>query len=326
MSAGGARDQVARLLTLVPYLHAHGEVRTDEAAAALGVTPEQVVKDLKVLFMCGLPGGYPDDLIDVDLDALEEEGVIRVSNADYLARPLRLTATEATAVMVALLALRNSAPQDTREIVDRALSKLQAATADAGGVPVDPGTEPVGDTSAELRKTLEDAIRDRRQVRLTYWVPARDEETDRVVDPRAVLTSGGASYLDAWCHSAEDDRLFRLDRIHEATVLDTRTNHEEHPRRTLHDGLFDFGDEAQRVTLRLAPGAAWVVEYYQVDEVRPQPDGGVEVDMQVADPRWLRRLLLRLAPHARVVSPAAYDEELAAQAQRVLDLYGDDVQ
>ena len=53
--------------------------------------------DLKVLFMCGLPGGYPDDLIDVDIDALEgpdglrADGVIRVSNADYLARPLRLT-------------------------------------------------------------------------------------------------------------------------------------------------------------------------------------------------------------------------------------------
>ena len=44
-----------------------------------------------MLFLCGLPGGYPDDLIDVDLEALEGDGVIRVSNADYLARPLRLT-------------------------------------------------------------------------------------------------------------------------------------------------------------------------------------------------------------------------------------------
>ena len=92
-----AKDQVARLLTLVPYLHSHPEVRLDETARAVGSTPEQVVKDLGVLFMCGLPGGYPDDLIDVDLDALEDdeegglrlEGVIRVSNADYLARPLR---------------------------------------------------------------------------------------------------------------------------------------------------------------------------------------------------------------------------------------------
>ena len=37
-AAVGAKDQVARLLTLVPYLKARGEVRLDEAAAALGVS------------------------------------------------------------------------------------------------------------------------------------------------------------------------------------------------------------------------------------------------------------------------------------------------
>src|ERR687889_2196066 len=114
-AASGAKDQVARLLTLVPYLHSHPQVRLDETARAVGSTPEQVVKDLGVLFMCGLPGGYPDDLIDVDLDALEDPdeesglrlgGVIRISNADYLARPLRLSPTEASAIIVALRALR----------------------------------------------------------------------------------------------------------------------------------------------------------------------------------------------------------------------------
>ena len=117
-AVAGAKDQVARLLTLVPYLHSHPEVRLDETARAVGSTPEQVVKDLGVLFMCGLPGGFPDDLIDVDLDALEDrgaaplEGVIRLSNADYLARPLRLTPTEATAIIVALRALRGDSGAD----------------------------------------------------------------------------------------------------------------------------------------------------------------------------------------------------------------------
>src|ERR687894_1070052 len=122
-ASAAAKDQVARLLTLVPFLHARGQVRLDDAARALGVPQDQLLKDLKVLLMCGLPGGYPDDLIDVDLDALEgpeADGVIRVSNADYLARPLRLTATEATAVIVALRAVRGGAAPQTREVVDRA--------------------------------------------------------------------------------------------------------------------------------------------------------------------------------------------------------------
>jgi proteasome accessory factor C len=320
----GAREQVGRLLTLVPYLHSRGEVSIGEAAQVLDVPPAQVVKDLKVLFMVGLPDGYPDDLIDVDLDALEGpegDGVIRVSNADYLARPLRLTATEATAVMVALLALRGGAVADTREVVDRALAKLQAATAaDAAVAAFDPGTEQP-DVAAGLRDGLERAVREGHQVRLTYWVPARDEQTERVVDPRRVVSSGGATYLDAWCHSAEDDRLFRLDRIHTATVLDTpvtRAVGESDPTGT---DLFDFAPDAEHVTLLLDPAVRWVVEYYPVEETRELPDGRLEVDLLVADRRWLTRLLLRLAPHARVASPAERQQEFIARAQETLGLY-----
>ncbi|HYH34819.1 MAG TPA: WYL domain-containing protein, partial [Nocardioides sp.] len=254
MSGQGAREQVGRLLTLVPYLHSRGEVSLSDAADALGVPAAQVVKDLKVLFMCGLPDGYPDDLIDVDLDALESDGLVRVSNADYLARPMRLTATEATAVMVALLAMRGGAAEDTREIVDRALAKLQAATAGVPTAPIDPGDG--GEAEAgRLRSDLERAVRDGRQVRLTYWVPARDEETERVVDPRRVVSSGGATYLAAWCHSAEDERLFRLDRIHAATVLDTPVEVVPDSARDLDEGLFDFSARAERVTLLLQPPA-----------------------------------------------------------------------
>jgi proteasome accessory factor C len=317
--SGGAREQVARLLTLVPYLHARGQVGVDEAATLLGVGPDQVVRDLKVLFMCGLPGGYPDDLIDVDLDSLESDGLIRVSNADYLARPLRLTATEATAVMVALLALRNGAGEETREIVDRVLAKLQAATT-GDTVPIDPGTDPEPAGLASLRADLERAVRDGRRVRLTYWVPSRDEETVRVVDPRGVVTAQGAAYLAAWCHSAEDDRLFRLDRIHAATVLDEPAAHREPPP-GLDEDLFGFGDHAQRVTLRLERPALWVTEYYQVLETRSLADGAVEADLLVADSRWLERLVMRLAPHACVVSPAAWADAVTARAQAALSNY-----
>ena len=316
-TAGAAKDQVARLLRLVPYLHARDQVSLDEAARALGVPPEQLDKDLRVLFLCGLPGGYPDDLIDVDLDALEGEGVIRVSNADYLARPLRLTPTEASAIIVALRALRAGSDGDTREVVDRALAKLEAAA--AGSTPlVDPGDDdPV---PRALRGQLGDAVRRRRQVRLTYYVPARDEESERVVDPHSVVSHHGVAYLDAYCHSAEAPRLFRLDRIHEATVLDTEVTADPVEPRDLSDGVFG-GDEATRVTLHLQPQARWVEEYYAVEEVRARPDGGSEVDLLVGDERWLQRFLLRLTPYAEVVSPAHYGDGASEAIRRALAMY-----
>ena len=248
-TAGAARDQVGRLLRLVPYLHGREQVPLEEAARVIGVPPEQLEKDLRVLFLCGLPGGYPDDLIDVDLEALEGEGLIRVSNADYLARPLRLTPTEATAIIVALRALRAGADGETRGVVDRALAKLEEAAAGAQTL-VDPGDD-VASTLA-LRGRLEDAIRRGRQVRLTYYVPARDQESERVVDPHGVVSHHGVDYLDAWCHSAEAPRLFRLDRIHEAHVLDSPVVTEPAQPRDLSDGVFGSSDEATLVTAAAA--------------------------------------------------------------------------
>ena len=325
---GGAKDQVARLLTLVPFLHARGPVRLDAAAAALGMPADQLLKDLKVLLMCGLPGGYPDDLIDVDLDALEGEegdGVIRVSNADYLARPLRLSPTEATAIIVALRALRNGARDETREVVDRALAKLEAAAAEGSSaranLGIDPGTDAARTDDGELRRTLAAAVQGRRQLRLRYFVPSRDEESERTVDPRGVVTAAGFSYLDAWCHSAEAPRLFRLDRISEATLLDTAIETPPEAPRDLGDGLFATADDTTLVTLVLAAPARWVEEYSPVEEVRARPDGGVEVDLLVADERWLQRLLLRLAPHARVVAPPRFSRTFTGAAQDTLRLY-----
>ncbi|MDO9454604.1 YafY family protein [Nocardioides sp.] len=328
--AAGAKEQVARLLTLVPYLHARGTVRLAEAAAALGIRPEVLLKDLKVLFMCGLPGGYPDELIDVDLDALQDEsgkvhgdGVIRVSNADYLDRPLRLTPVEASAMIVALRALRSGSAPDTAEIVDRVLAKLEGAAAagpTAGVVDAAPEESESSELTA-LAARLDDASRRQVQVELDYYVPARDELSHRVVDPRGMVREGGHAYLDAWCHSAEAPRLFRLDRVAAARVLDTPVTTEPAEPRDLSDGMFARSDETTLVTLRLAPAARWVTEYYPVEDVRPLPDGEVEVDLLVADERWLTKLLLRLAPNAWVTAPTTYGGGLARAAQDALSLY-----
>jgi proteasome accessory factor C len=156
-------------------------------------------------------------------------------------------------------------------------------------------------------------------VRLTYYVPARDEESARVVDPHAVVSHHGVDYLDAYCHSADAPRLFRLDRMQEASVLDSEITTEPVPR-DLSDGVFG-GEEATRVTLLLQPQARWVEEYYAVQEVRPRPDGGSEVDLLVGDERWLQRLLLRLTPYAEVLAPAHYGDGARESIRRALALY-----
>lgn len=311
----GARDQVGRLLALVPYIQARREVPLEEAAAEFGVRPAQIIKDLNVLWFCGLPGLGMGDLIEVDMDALEGEGVLRVSNADYLTRPLRLDSSEASALIVALRALREGSGDDVRPIVDRTLGKLEVAAGDGAALAAQVDLHlPVHDSaSAAIREQLSGAVETRRQVRIDYYVPARDESTARVVDPLRLLNAQGNDYLEAWCHLAEGQRLFRLDRISSAEVLDTAVEeHTDIEPRDLHDGLFQSSPDDLLVTLQLEPEARWVAEYYPTEGAEEAGEGRLRVRLRVADPGWLTRLLLRLGRAATVVDPA----ELAAEVQR----------
>ena len=312
----GARDQVARLLALVPYIQARREVGLAQAAADFGVGEAQIVKDLNVLWFCGLPGLGMGDLIDVDMDALEGEGVIRLSNAEYLSRPLRLDSSEASALIVALRALREGSDDDVRPIVDRTLNKLEAAAGDGAALAaqVDIRMPQEQGRLNQLRDQLSRAVDEQRQVRLDYYVPTRDESTERVVDPLRVVTADGNTYLEAYCHLAEDQRLFRLDRISSAEVLESPV--EEHPDlepRDLADGIFQPSTDDLLVTLRLEPSARWVAEYYPVEETKPARGGGLTVRQRVGDPAWLVRLMHRLGASGQLVDPP----DLAAEVRRL---------
>jgi len=320
----GARDQVGRLLALVPYIQSREEVSVEQAAADFGVRPEQIVKDLNVLWFCGLPGLGMGDLIDVDMDALDGDGVIRVSNADYLSRPLRLGSTEASALIVALRALREASDDAVRPIVDRTLGKLEAAAGDGAALAarVDIQVGSAAPEVARLRATLENAVRTGRQVRLGYYVPARDQATERIVDPLRLVQAEGNTYLEAWCRTAEGNRLFRLDRVSEAEVLEAAvTDHSDEPPRDLSSGLFQASPDDTLVTLRLQPQARWVAEYYPVESIEEVEDGGLRVTLRAGDRGWLTRLMLRIGGAAEIEDPVELSEVVRRAAQDALGNY-----
>ena len=325
-----ARDQVSRLLALVPYLQRQESVSLAQVADVFGVTPDQIRQDLRVLWMCGLPGLTPDRMIDVDMEAIEDdpEGVVRIDNADFLARPVRLGSSEAAALIVALQALREAGSagagddaSSSHEVVDRVLAKLGTATA-AGTVP--PVVEvhlPEGGSSAAHLATLREAIDADRAVRLRYYVPARDETTDRVVDPLAVLVREGHDYLDAWCYLAGGRRLFRLDRVEDVGVLGQPRARRRLKKRDLSAGAFAPGPDDVTAVLHLERHARWVADYHPVEEVTELGEGRLEVRMRVGDPRWLVRLALRLGTAVHVVEPAALREQVRRTAAAASELY-----
>ena len=316
-----AADQVQRMLALVPYLQERAGVPVDQVARDFGVPAATVVSDLNVLWFCGLPEAVSGDMIDVDMEALETEGVVRVDNADYLDRPVRLTVHEALALIVALRTLRETSVAGTGDAIDRALAKLETAAGDGAAAarqvqvlaaPVDP------EVGAEVQR----ALAGRRRVHLDYLVPSRDETTSRDVDPLRMLNAQGHAYLEGWCHRAEGVRLFRLDRVVGVRVLDVpAAPPPDLVPRDLSAGLFQPGDDALVATLVLAPAARWIAEYHAVDHAEEAGDGSLRVRMRVGDAAWLRRLVLRASGSVHVVEPADLADDVRATAREALAAY-----
>ena len=305
-------SQVPRLLSLVPYLQAHPDADLAETAAVFGVTTRQLVADLNVLWFCGLPGGLPGDLIEVDMDALEN-GRIRLTNAGFLPRPMTFTVEEAMSLIVALRALEGMAAADLAGAVRSARAKLEAVLgrgADRVDIRVSAGQE-------RVRGDLADAIDAGKTVRLTYHGASRGIATTPEVDPAVLGTRDGYGYLTAWAHERGDWRTYRLDRIVavEATGAAASAHGEPPP---LASGWLDQRPDAVEVTLDLRPEGRWIVEYHPTVSVEPRPRGLTRVRLLVADPAWLRRLLLRLGPAVARVDPPEAAASAAAAARDAL--------
>jgi predicted DNA-binding transcriptional regulator YafY len=319
MTITGTTDRMTRLLALVPYLTARPEgVRVAEAARDFGVGERQLRSDLELLWMCGLPGYGPGDLIDL---AFEGDRV-RVTFTAGMVRPLRLTTDEAVALVVALRTLLELPGLAEREAVSRALAKVSAAAGHAADrvTPVAVSVDAREEALAVVREGLER----KNALHLHYYVPTRDERTERTVDPMRLLLVDGKWYLEAWCRRAEGVRLFRLDRVDDVKVLDERAApppqaHE----RDVDNGVYQPEAGSPAVRLRVSRSARWVADYYPVDTATPvdDPPGGLAVTVRTADLAWARRLVAGLGGEAVVDEPAALAAEVAADARAALARY-----
>jgi proteasome accessory factor C len=332
-----------RLLSLVPYLLARPGVPIADAAAAFGVDERQLRRDLELLWMCGLPGYGPGDLVDLSFTG----DTVTVTEDAGMRRPLRLTTAEATALLVGLRTLGDLPGMVDTDAVRRATAKIERAVGEGpAGVAVDITPQEQA-TTATIRAALEDG----RALRIRYYTAGRDAVTRRTVDPLRLLLVEGRGYLEAWCRRATAVRLFRLDRVDEVTVLDEPAA--PPPDATpadVSEGVFRPRPEHGSAVLLLEPWARWVAEYYPVEQVLTAPADGApavgdpdgddpdgdgrggggpgggpdagagraRVLLRYADPDWLVRLVLGLGGGARVLEPPELAAEVVRRARAAL--------
>lgn len=283
---------------MLPWIIEQGGADISELVARFDYEDEaDLVRDLHLVFITGLPGYGPGDLIDVDIF----EGEVFVDAADYFSRPVRLTAPEALGLLAAGMTLIESdqAPPALRT----AVAKLTAAVMPDGESLVYFDV-PTPTSVSELRE----AIERRHVVRFAHVSLATNARTVRDVEGWSVFFNLGNWYFSGFCRMAGAQRVFRVDRITKIDELDeTYDLHESPP-----DGVVRYlpAESDVHVSFTTDPSSNWVAEYYPVHVV-DLDDGSQRVTMSVSDPLVAARLLLRLGD---AVSDIEGDEVLSSIA------------
>jgi proteasome accessory factor C len=313
---GRAADRLRRLLVVVPYVVRHPGASVQEISRLFGVGEGELLEDLNLLFVSGLPPYGPGDLIDVQV----EEGRVWIGMADYFSRPVRLTRSEALALYLKGKALSGAPGLDEAADLASALDKIERGLGPetlaslAGRVEVGGG----GNAAIALRRVRR-AVENRERLEIEYYTAARDEITTRRIDPEHVFSAMGNWYVVAWDHLAEADRLFRADRMRSVKA----TGEDFEPRGLPGPGrpLYTRSERDLRVRLLLGPTARWVAEYYETERVVRGGDGSLEVTLPTKDLPWVAKLVLRLGGAATVLEPQELRQMVRLAASDTLALY-----
>ncbi|WP_395639976.1 helix-turn-helix transcriptional regulator [Pseudolysinimonas sp.] len=300
-----ARDKLAFLLSLVPYLMDHDRVTVAEAAAHFGIPAEQIRDAVNLIAVSGLPGetaAYQhDDLFDIDWDAFENDDEIVLTNRVAIDDSPRFSAREASALIMGLQYLSALPEYADRASIASLIAKLSRGTSGA--------LAPVGVGEAETRERLMPSITLIREsldrgLQLEFdYLNARGELERRRVDALQVESVDADWYLRGWCHLREAVRTFRLDRISRAEVTDAPVSHRVSDVRL--PELFEASPDDLEVVIDVEPSAMPLLADYIPDGARSRPEGArIRTAVRVSHYHGLKRLIASMPGVVTVVEPA----------------------
>ncbi|HAM20688.1 MAG TPA: hypothetical protein DCQ04_00130 [Actinobacteria bacterium] len=132
-----------------------------------------------------------------------------------------------------------------------------------------------------------------------------------------LLTTEGATYLQAWCRQAEAVRLFRLDRISGLTVL-------ENPSNVPHDAgplLASIIPDGETAVFELDSSISWWADHVPHQAVVTTESGALLVELAVSSEPWAIRTAMGLGGKLAVCEPTTLAEAIRARSAAALANY-----
>jgi proteasome accessory factor C len=298
--------KAARLLDLVPYISTHQGISLKTLAGEFDVTPAELLDDLNTLWMCGLPGYTPLELIDLSF----ESGYVSIRNAEVLQKVRLLTKEELVVIAIGLDLLRDSIPserEDLQSAINSLAKKIKGLIGEVAAV--------TPNVDSAHRAVILRAMKERRDVEIRYHSLIRDEISDRVITPIEFGEDGGQETLFAYCSKAKAFRTFRLDNFRSAAISDQKSSFSkvEEVEGAIHTVECEI-DHRLRTTL----------ERFRLETAAISPKKGEIYKVQSFSQDWLLRNFLSTLGNAKLLGSTDLAEMVADKARATLDLYRSD--
>lgn len=293
-------ERTARLLDLVPYINTHQGISIKELSQVFEVSQSQMVNDLTTLWMCGLPGYTPLELMDLDF----ESGYVTINNAETLSKPRSITFDEGVALVLGLDLVRSSIDSQRSDLLEK-IDSLSGRLSNLINMPAALSAE--GHVNAEVSNALNEAMRVQNGLDISYHSLYRDEVTTRQIMPIEVIENSGQNYLSAYCYTATDFRQFRVDRIQSAKVIELS---KDLPQSTADAAII-------KSTIKAIEPNRDFAERFKLNQV----SADMEFDFDSYSQQWLQRSVLASGKGAALLSPPEIRQSIAQMAQSMLDRY-----
>lgn len=310
---------MVRMLNLLPYFERHPGRSIMAAAQDLGLDPGTIMEDLNRLFCCG-PGVMPDELVDLEHGFAS----VQVLDSQGMDKPLRLTRTEAGALLLALESLDAIPGLVDKTAVRSTAAKLRGLMADEAHGVFDSQAVSGSDAESEGERVVEklrQAMIENKKVSFAYLSHGVKHSKDRIVSPARLFSNQGHTYLNAFDHLTNEHRVFRIDRIRELTI----TSESAQPQLSKLDfdptDPFKLNHATEHAELKIASDSAWLADTIPCEVTTVTEDDSVIVTVPLVSREWLLTFALSNADRVEVHSPEDIAGSVRERAKLALTAY-----
>ena len=167
----------------------------------------------------------------------------------------------------------------------------------------------------------------KRRLKILYFTRSRNEKSERTVSPQVILHYKENWYLVAWCHKADGLRMFALDAIEVASVVNESAK--AVPKKQVSELIGrDFGiySGAKRQWAKLSFSAKqtpWVKSetWHAEQTLEMAAGGGCVLSVPYSDARELMLEILRFGPEVKVLAPPQLQKDVAQRLREAAAQY-----